>query len=496
MSTKSGFTSLLYLYSLIGFAQLQQSNRFEIELGIREPEYGVSSTKTNGALLYRSVTYKKKDYLELIQVDTSFKSQWQAQLPLEKKFILAHQRTANQTQYLLCYNKEFTTINFHLYAVNLTDGSFNKYTIENLIPFLPTHFEVTTHGALVGGYYIGRIPVVIFFGFNTLKTSVLPGLFNEPGELLQISVNSDKSFQVLIGAKNFMKQKTIWIKYYDPSGTLRQNTALKPEEGTSMLFGKAIKTENNNLVIAGTYGNRTSEYSSGIFIATLNAQGEQNQYLYSFADLENFFSYMKAKRQKRIKEKIDRKKIKGKKIKLQYRLLVHELVFQNNQYLLLGEAFYPVYKRDDRYNYGLATSYAIPYIFDGYRYTHAIVIGFNKQGELQWDNSFEINDIKTLTLEQFVKMDAKPDKIALLYLFDNRIRTKVLQGNKVLEEKNYSQLNLDYQVDKAEVDDSDIRKLEYWYDGNFLAYGVERPPSRTMSRSRQRLFFINKVSHR
>jgi hypothetical protein len=93
-------------------------------------------------------------------------------------------------------------------------------------------------------------------------------------------------------------------------------------------------------------------------------------------------------------------------------------------------------------------------------------------------------------------MDARPDRIALLYLFDNRIRTKVLKGNNVLEGKNYSQLQLDYQPDKYEEDDADIRKLDYWYDGTFLAYGVERPPSRSMTRSRQRLFFINKVSYR
>jgi hypothetical protein len=496
MLTRLFFSSLVCATAHAALAQLQQTKRYEIPLSNKDTEYTVASAKTNGALIYRNGSTKRTDYLDIILVDTAFNERWKKQLELEKNSKLAHQQTLGSHQYLLVHHREFKTINFYLYAINLNDGSTEKYEIENFIPFVPTHFGVTLKGALIGGYYLGRIPVVLFFNFTTQKTIVLPGLVNEIGELVQININEDQSFHVIIGAKNFARQKTLWIKYYHPDGALKLNTALIPPENLSLLFGKAIRSENDNLVIAGTYGNRTSEYSTGLFIATLNAEGEQNQYLYPFADLENFFSYMKAKRQKRIKEKIERKKIQGKKIKLQYRLLVHELVFQNNQYLLLGEAFYPVYKRDDRYNYGLATSMAIPYIFDGYRYTHAILIGFNKEGKLQWDNSFEINDIKTFTLDQFVKMDAQPDKIALLYLFDNRIRTKVLRNNTVIEGKNYNQLNLDYQPDKDEEDDSDIRKLDYWYDGTFLAYGVERPPSRSMSRSRQRMFFINKVSYR
>ncbi|QOI97406.1 MAG: hypothetical protein HRU69_07845 [Flammeovirgaceae bacterium] len=490
----SGSVFFIIAYAVSG--QLQQSKRYEIPISDKEAEYHVASAKTNGALIYRYSSTKRNDFLDLIHLDTAFNELWKNQLELEKKFILAHQRTLDGRQYMLFYHREFTTLNFYIYSIQLKDGALTKYQVENYIPFVPTHLEVTSKGALIGGYYIGHVPVVLYFSFTTLRTNVLPGLVNETGELIQIRVSDDDSFQILIGAKNFMKQRTIWIKLYNPDGTLKQNTSIQPPENSSLLFGKVIETGNDNLVVAGTYGNRTSEYSKGLFIVTTNNQGDQVQYLYPFTDLENFFNYMKAKRQKRIKEKIERRKIKGKKIRLQYRILVHELVLQNNQYLLLGEAFYPVYKRDDRYNYGLATSLAIPYIFDGYRYTHAIVIGFNQQGKLQWDNSFEINDVKTFTLEQFVKMDAQSDKIALLYLFDNRIRTKILQGSKILEGKNYNPLKLDYQPEDSGEEDTDIRKLDYWYDGTFLAYGVERPPSRSMSRSRQRIFFINKVTYR
>ena len=53
---------------------------------------------------------------------------------------------------------------------------------------------------------------------------------------------------------------------------------------------------------------------------------------------------MRARRQERIENKIERKKINGKKIKFNYRLLVHDIIDHGDQYIMLGEAFYPKYK--------------------------------------------------------------------------------------------------------------------------------------------------------
>jgi hypothetical protein len=179
-------------------------------------------------------------------------------------------------------------------------------------------------------------------------------------------------------------------------------------------------------VVAGVFGTRNSEYARGLFIATVDPAGLQRMRYYYFADLQNFFKYMKAKREQRIKARIERKRIKGKRARFNYRFMVHELVPYNNQYVLLGEAFYPKYTSVDSRSYngffspGFSQGAYIRNgrIFDGYYYTHAVVIGFDNDGNIRWDNSFEINDVKTFTLEQFVKLEVQEDKIALLYPFD------------------------------------------------------------------------------
>jgi hypothetical protein len=361
------------------------------------------------------------------------------------------------------------------------------------VPFHPRVFEVNANGAIIGGYF-NRTPLVMFFEFSTLKSKILPGLLNEVGELTQIKINSDESFNVLISAKNYQKQQTLWLKNYDPTGKLERNIMLQPEGNNNLIFGRAIQTNTNDQIITGVFGNKNSEYSRGLFVAKITNDGVQQIKYYNYAEFENFFKYMRAKKEKRVKERIDRKKIKGKKLRFQYRFLVHELVPYKNQFILLGEAFIPRYKQLEGSNYGMAGRST--YIFDGYQYTHAVVLGIDANGELLWDNSFEINDVKTYTLEQFVRMDAQEEKIARLYLYDNKIRSKIIQDIIVLEGKTSRQLQMTSGADPDSGSESNINKLDYWYGDYFLAYGVHGAGLSTfLNRNKRKVFFISKVSY-
>jgi hypothetical protein len=213
---------------------------------------------------------------------------------------------------------------------------------------------------------------------------------------------------------------------------------------------------------------------------------------------------MKANREKRIKNRIERKKIKGKKIKFNYRFLVHELIPYKDQFVMLGEAFYPRYASVDRSSYRFLSpfSWASPgmmyegRVFDGYYYTHAIVMGFDEDGKLVWDNSFEINDVKTFTLEQFVKLDILSDRLALMYLFDNRIRTKIIQDHLVIEGKTIDPIRTFRENDIVKDDRSGGNKLEYWYENYLYAYGIQDiVTSSTAGQAKRRVFFINKVHY-
>jgi hypothetical protein len=290
-------------------------------------------------------------------------------------------------------------------------------------------------------------------------------MLSEMGELNQIKVHENGAFDVLINAKNFTNQKTIWIKGYDAEGNMLHQIPLQPEPKKNLLFAQSVKTTNETQLVAGVYGNRNSDYS---------------------------------KREKRVKERIERRRIRGKKLKFNYRFIVHEIVPYNNQFILLGEAFYPRYSNVDRNLGFFYASYPSGTmrdgrVFDGYRYTHAVVMGFDRNGKLLWDNSFEINDVKTFSLEQFVRLETYPDRIALLYLFENQLRSKIIKGNEVLEGKTVEPIKTNDEKDVSKTERWSTSKLDYWYGNYFYAFGIQQIFN--SEKGSRRVFFLNKVSH-
>ncbi len=482
-------------FQYVNAQQVLQTNRYELPLAKNE-FFEVMPSQEDGIFLHRRLLTTTDDKIEIIKLDTAFNLKWKGYLSIDRRMTLMAKRAERGKFFLLLRQLNFTRNNIQLFAVEQATGNYIKYEIRNYIPFNPTEFQITEKAALIGGYY-NQVPVVLYFSFFTQRSKILPGLFNENGELTQVKTYSDGSFDVLISAQNFKKQQTVWIKNYDAEGDLQSNLALAPDGNKHLIFARSMKTNDNMQLVAGVYGGRNSEYSRGLFLASIDPSGLEQLRYYNYGDLENFFKYMKAKREKRVKDRIERRKIRGKRIRFNYRFLVHEIVPYKNQYVLLGEAFYPRYKTIDP-GYGFFSTdprylgVRNGRIFDGYIYTHAVVMGFDKTGKLLWDNSFEINDVKTFTLEQFVKLEVQEDRIALLYLFENELRSKIIQNDEVLEGKTFEPIKTKVENEIIKKEETEISKLDYWYQDFFYAYGIQEITN--PGTGKRRVFFINKIS--
>jgi hypothetical protein len=491
----SGIILLLLLtFNVSDAQQVLQTNRYELTLD-KNDFYDVMPSQEDGIFLHRRLFAADDDKIEIIKLDTAFAVNWKGYLSIDKRMVLVAKRAVNGQFFLLFRRNDLKRNNMQLYAVSQATGDYVKFEVMNFIPFATTEFQVTEKAALIGGYF-NQVPVVLYYSFATQRSKILPGLLNENGELTQIKTFPDGTFDVLISALNFKKQQTVWVKNYDDEGDLQGNFALQPEENKHLIFARAMRTGDNLQLVAGVYGGRNSDYSRGLFLASLGESGLQQLRYYNYGDLENFFNYMKAKREKRVKERIERRKIKGKRIRFSYRFLVHEIVPYKNQYVLLGEAFYPRYKSVES-SYGFFTgtpqagSLRSGRVFDGYSYTHAVVMGFDQNGNLLWDNSFEINDVRTFTLEQFVKLEVQQDRIALLYLFENELRSKIIQDDQVLEGKTFEPIRTKSD-DIVKKEETELSKLDYWYQDFFYAYGIQETTN--AGTGKKRVFFINKIS--
>jgi len=496
---------LLLCLPLFTSAQVEQVGRWEIGMDTNDPgNYKVSSADSLGLLIYHKRIGSKEDQLELIMLDTTLQQKWIGYINLEKGLVVVKTTAYKNFYYILLQRPGFA--GFVMISLNLESGLYTSHLIKNAIPFSPTEFQGTVGAVLIGGYFNYR-PLVLHYSFQTKKAKVLPGFFNEPGELTQMKITPDGSIDVIVSSKNFEKRKSLWIRNYNADGDLIKSTVLESREKRHLIFGRSIKMPNNEQVVAGVYG-KNSDYSRGIFVAAINPVGEYTIRYYNFADLQNFFHYLKAKQEKRIKKRIERRRVKGKTTRFSYRLLVQELIPYQDQFILLGEAFYPnyVYRQSGFNNYGSARSGSgygyTPYqnvaVFDGYQYTHAIVIGFDTDGKVRWDNSFEINDVKSFQLEQFVKIAPGKDHIGLLYLFENLIRTKVIRNNEVLEGKSSDELKIFSNEGVVTRQDAKTSHLDYWYGNNLIASGVQtvRKSKDGSEQPFKKVFFINKISYR
>lgn len=502
-STRLKFINLLVAGLLLipdTNAQVEQLGRYELILndGEENENYQVTSLGTDGLLVTRKAIRKADDIVELIVLDTTLRERWKGFITIDKSQRISHIRMQDHRIFILLNSPPPLNASFQVISARISDGTYGVYTIKNLIPFNPTDFVITGTGVMIGGYFNYR-PLVLYFNFTTQLAKVLPGFFYEQGELNQIKPNPDGSVDVLISAKNWERENCIWIRTYDQDGNLIKTVILEPEVNRNLIFGRVVSMPNGTQIVAGVYGGRNVMYSRGIFVAEVNAFGEYQINYHNFGDLENFFKYMTQKREKRVKERIERRKIRGKKIKFNYRFLVHEIVPYHNTYIMLGEAFYPRYTysnvRGSSYGYANAMM-RTERIFDGYQYTHAIVIGFTSNGKLSWDNSFEINDVRTYELEQMVKIAPAENSISLIYLNKNLIRSKIIQNNQVLEGKSTDPLKNRFDFDVVKERDTESSKLDYWYQNHFYAAGTQIVRNKaSLERAYRKVFFIVKLAY-
>lgn len=494
-------TLLILLVKSSVNGQITQPQRFEAVMESNEEYHRIFSAGQDGLMIYREDeerTERGMKKWEFSAIDTSLNERWTKQLSIDYKFDIVGYAYSNQNTFFLLKSRLSAKDDFSLIKMDMYTGDTVHHKVKQLIPMELTHFEIVGNAALIGGM-INYRPTIVHYDLLSKKSKVIPGIYKGESQILELKVDPEtETFNVLITEKTLNRHLTITLMSFTEDGVLLQNTKLEPEDEKSLVFAGSTPFKDDEIMVTGTYSHKRSTYSRGIFIAKVDGYGNQEIAYYSYADLENFFKYMPARREARVQKRIERKRIQGKKAKFTYRLLVRDVVEKEGNYIMVGEAFYPRY-----HNSSFLGGYGSPFRgyrgtdFVGYKFTHAIVIGFNSEGEVLWDNSFEINDVESYTLnDEVVNVGIEGDKVVLLYLYDGEIRSKIIEGNEVLEGKSSEDIRLNSESEVVKSYKDHYGGLETWYDNYFFAYGVQRIKNKEgdpMGLGKE-VFFINKVS--
>jgi hypothetical protein len=221
-----------------------------------------------------------------------------------------------------------------------------------------------------------------------------------------------------------------------------------------------------------------------------------------FLEMKNFLSYLPKREQDKIEKKIKKKEKKGKEVTLSYRIADHAVIPSGDDFLFLGEAFYPTYRQESytttsTVNGVSTTTTQYRTVFDGYQYTHAVLAKFNAQGELLWDQTFAMwPSYKPYFVKRFISLtEQSEDDIKMVFASYNRIVSKTISLDGVVIQENKSdEIETGYSGDKAKYSYSNI---DYWYDQFFIAHGnqvIKNKEDKSVKRKR-RVFFISKIEY-
>ncbi|MFA0960896.1 hypothetical protein AB9P05_03760 [Roseivirga sp. BDSF3-8] len=506
---------LLLTGSLIFFltpvlAQVQQPQRFEVELDKRDNPFDVINAGESGIFLYRSTTERDRGgYIwEFRMLNMDLDEVWQKKHLVKDDQQLLGYHAEPELIHLLYRDGYGAKDDFVINSYDVLTGDTATYRFINQVGMEITHFEIFFGKMILGGKINFR-PVVMLYDFETGRGVPLQGLYNDHSELLQVQPDyKNRRLVVLMQERDRNKSYTISAKYYDPRGDMISEVKLKNRAKHSLLNGMAGFLQNGETLVMGTYGTRVSDYSRGLYLGRVD-EGEQLSLDYfNYGELSNFFDYMKEKRQERIKRRIRRRKIKGKKLRFNYRVKLNTVIETDDQFILLGEAYYVRYSSQPSPRSTSALTGNLPanwrtntftnmMSFSGFQYTHAVIMGFDKAGNKLWDNSFEINDVELLNLDQLVNATVDDNRIVLLYLYENVIRSKLIEGNEVVEGKSFNDLRLKFEDDVAQKTDSELTGLNHWFDQNFYAYGVQKIKNMRDEgvKLNREVFFINKIRY-
>ncbi len=487
--------------------QLLQPKRVELGLEPNESAFTIISAEKDGLILVRETDEfddQGRIIWDFIKYDTALHQDWRMTHSVKTNHQFTGYDYYDGHMYFLYSKGQYSTQGYYILKVNLATQQVTTHDIKRIIPIELTDFQINGGTAL----FIGEVnykPAILHYTFATDRGKVLPGIYTNLGELIEAKVDDDtRLLTVIMNERSFRRTVTFSLKTFDEAGNLIKKRRLNPGLDYSLLSGKSTTFSDNMQLVAGTYTQRRSIYSRGLFIARLDDDGQKDIHYFNYADLKNFFKYMRKKREERIKTRINKKKEKGKDVKFNYRVLVHEILERDGQYILIGEAYYPRYTAPYPYFAGLnadqtarRAARGLYTNFDGYRYTHAVLLAFDKQGNLLWDNSFEINDVVSYNLEQFVSVSVEENRIVLLYNYENVLRSKIIQGGEVIDGKVSEDIRLRYENDEVRKNEAAFSGLQYWYNDYFYAFGVQK--IRNMADENVNLtrevFFINKVTY-
>ena len=432
--------------------------------------------------------------------NTSLKLQEVKSISLSKKLVHKKSHTTDNRTFDLFTSWKKGEYNL----VNVDPKDFRIKAVEGRLPKKSRVNEIT----VLGDY--------VFVTTNVKSYSLLMAINWKTGEqkIIPVDIRGAKkkniaftniktleaSNEVMLFARVRVSKKVYdtHILILDDQGNKRDEYNLSKNIDKNISNITAHKLENGKYIFTGTYSTKYAGVSEGIFFCQTKQSNIDFFKMYTYTELETFLDYLSEKAKAKVEKKGKKLKAKGKEHKMSYSITAHDLIVEDDGYVLMAEVYFPTYYTYTTTSYingRMQTNYHT--VFDGYQYTHAFLAKFDKGGKLIWDQTLKMHSInKPYSVIQMVDFTNEGGNYELVFANRNLIQTTVIGSDgEVLQEKKSNPIKTGYESDKAKWAYSTI---EHWYDDYWLAFGTQKIKNKEEKGSKRKrvVFFANKIQYK
>ncbi|PLX08849.1 MAG: hypothetical protein C0598_12100 [Marinilabiliales bacterium] len=310
----------------------------------------------------------------------------------------------------------------------------------------------------------------------------------------------DNKFYIALKVKQDNRYIKDLIHKVSPKGKTIEVREVLLDDNTKLLRKFRFCNLNNELAIFGLYDlykGKLNDFSkmedednpktAGLFYINYSGENDLSAKFIDFLKLDNIngsITNRKALMRKSANEDIT---------SAFFNISKPEVMASNDNYIFSAEIYKPHYITETRMDYDF---YGRPYpysysVFAGYLFYDVIIISFDKEGNVKWNNDFILRDLKSFSLKRHS-----------IIIDDGKYVTAAYVNNGNIYTNTYDR-NIDIANDEAEIASSNEKDrvvqdennyIKNWYDNNYIIYGYQKINNRSLAKKDERtVFYLNKV---
>lgn len=492
---KAILISLLTLNLLLGLSQVKSIKRIEINTNddvqinnyFQFGEYGLIQENLN---LDKNKKDKSQIYTTFKKYDTNLELTDSIEVSRDNYLNLNISYISKDNLYMLYYdmNGNFEAIQLDIKTLKIKklSGKFISNSFSPKMKAINNTLYILNEG------FRGADLEVYDFESNTISSHNYKAKKVNRFCVLNFQVINDELILTLHDEINKVPQIELYI--YNKEKLINSFITPNYNKEKFILTSSVSKLQDNSYIIAGTYSPYTMNsgivsfekpinLSTGIYTLRVSENKEKFIEFVNYKDINNFYNYLPEKEKEKIEKKII--KLEGKEFNdKKYNVLTHDIIEENNKFILIGEAYYESYSSHQ------SSSGNTIQVLEGYISSHFFIVSFDQNGKINWSNSNTLG-----LMQKKIKTSITPK------LLNGKFNLAFKIGNK-FHLYSYDEGKLENNsITELEVSNSDEEKAKFtvntetesWYNNYYISYGKQELVNKNDKRDKRKVNFLNKI---